>query len=197
MLIQYVFAPLLAAVLVVAVPSPTKVSVPSPTRAFTVRAYESPFTVGQGLTGYYLTAYDGDFFIFKSAPSGGEVKLNVDVHGEASIVSGSLKGAPLFIETVDGQLSYYLPNVGQPPIGPIATNFLHLGSGTEVVGAPGDGSHPPMASFQWLGSSNDYWFACPWGKRPPGEAYRIVKSMPLDGSSLNGCTAVILAAINS
>ena len=40
---------------------------PTPTRPFTVAAYESPYPTGQGLTGYNLTARNGNFYLSPKA----------------------------------------------------------------------------------------------------------------------------------
>ena len=40
---------------------------PTPTRPFTVAAFESPYPTGQGLTGYNLTARNGNFYLSPKA----------------------------------------------------------------------------------------------------------------------------------
>ena len=41
----------------------SRASSPSPTRPFTVSAFESPGPIGQGITGYNLTARDGNLYL--------------------------------------------------------------------------------------------------------------------------------------
>ena len=41
----------------------SRASSPSPTRPFTVSAFESPNPIGQGITGYNLTARDGNLYL--------------------------------------------------------------------------------------------------------------------------------------
>lgn len=59
---------------------------PTPTRPFVVRAYESPSPVGKGLSGYYLSAQKGSFYLTQAAPSPKPV-LDVDHSGQAFLVS--------------------------------------------------------------------------------------------------------------
>ena len=40
---------------------------PTPTRPFTVAAYESPYPTGQGITGYNLTARNGNLYLSPKA----------------------------------------------------------------------------------------------------------------------------------
>lgn len=59
----------LIAGLAVACALPLAGAVLPPTRTFTVRAYIWPFPVGSGLTGYYLQANNGNFYIQKNPPA--------------------------------------------------------------------------------------------------------------------------------
>ncbi|KAL9127246.1 MAG: hypothetical protein Q9217_003844, partial [Psora testacea] len=56
----------------------------SSSTSFTVRAYQSPYPEGQGLTGYHLIAKEGDFFLTKEAPHDPPV-LSVDQEGHAKL----------------------------------------------------------------------------------------------------------------
>lgn len=58
---------------------------PTPTRKFTVRAYESPYPAGSGLSGYYLNPEGGSFYLTEQAPKGKPV-LSVDNYGQATLV---------------------------------------------------------------------------------------------------------------
>lgn len=40
---------------------------PTPTSPFTIAAYESPYPTGQGLTGYNVTARNGNFYLSPKA----------------------------------------------------------------------------------------------------------------------------------
>lgn len=75
---------------------------PKPTRLFTVAAYESPYPVGQGVTGIPLRAQGGAFFLnpspttappntacdgVKPCPPGNATVLFVDGDGRAWLVS--------------------------------------------------------------------------------------------------------------
>lgn len=59
---------------------------PTPTRPFTVRAYQSPYPIGQQLTGAYLSAEGGNFYLSQTAPASSPV-LKVDQYGQAYLVS--------------------------------------------------------------------------------------------------------------
>lgn len=59
--------------------------IPTPTRKFTVRSYESPYPAGTGLSGLYLYAESGSFYLNKDAPSSKPV-LSVDNYGQATLV---------------------------------------------------------------------------------------------------------------
>lgn len=58
---------------------------PTPVRTFTVRAYQSPYPAGTGLSGYYLNAADGSFYLSEEAPKRKPV-LSVDHYGQATLV---------------------------------------------------------------------------------------------------------------
>lgn len=172
-----------------ALAAPTQTNPLNPTRPFRVQAYQSPQPVGSGLSGLTLVADAGDLWLTndKTAISKSAVTLAVDNQGHASLSKPVT--AKVFLETYDGHLAYYGPNF-QPPSAPSTVNFLHLGptSGAKKVS-------PPDAEFNWIGSSNNYWFACQGGRRPPGW-YRVVKVMAGAGSNVNGCQAVQLAALD-
>ncbi len=44
-------------------PLATRASSPAATRPFTVSAFQSPYPVGQGITGYNMTAHSGNFYL--------------------------------------------------------------------------------------------------------------------------------------
>ena len=44
-------------------PLASRTDAPPPTRPFSVAAFQSPSPVGQGLTGYNLTARNGNFYL--------------------------------------------------------------------------------------------------------------------------------------
>jgi hypothetical protein len=88
-----------------ALPSPTipqsdsDDKTPKPTRLFTVAAFESPYPVGQGLTGITMRAQGGGFFLnpenstastecdgVNPCPPGKETVLFIDKHGKAWLV---------------------------------------------------------------------------------------------------------------
>lgn len=106
---------------------------------------------------------------------------------------GNRRDQQVFIDTVDGHLGY--SDAGEDKLlpGAIVVNFLHLGSGTAVYTDRGGLAVEPPAVFQWLGSQNDFWFACP---RPDGR-YQMFKQMTAFGPpDLSGCTVLELAALN-
>ena len=69
--------------------TPTSVKRQASSTQFTVRSYESPFPEGQGLTGYYLDARQGDFFLTKKAPSNPPV-LSVNQENRGTLVKSPL-----------------------------------------------------------------------------------------------------------
>ena len=69
-----------------AVPFTSAAPQPTATRPFTVRAYQSPSPVGQGLSGYYLAVEKGAIYLTKTAPYP-KPTLDVDHFGQASLVS--------------------------------------------------------------------------------------------------------------
>jgi len=80
---------------------------------------------------------------------------------------------PVYLNTRTGVLSYLPSGTNNFPPGANAVNFLHLGQGTTVT-SPIAGAPPDFVnagSFNWQGSSNDYWFLCP----RPGPGYQIMK----------------------
>lgn len=85
---------LVAALFAAACALPLVVAAPPPTRTFTVRAYASPSPIGVGLTGYYLVAKNGKFFIQQNPPSP-KPTLYVTHIGEAYLVSRHACSTPL------------------------------------------------------------------------------------------------------
>lgn len=68
-----------------ALPSTVASYTPTPTRTFTVRAYQSPYPAGTGLSGYYLKAESGSFYLSEEVPKQKPV-LSVDNYGQATLV---------------------------------------------------------------------------------------------------------------
>ncbi|MCJ1264174.1 hypothetical protein MMC22_004045 [Lobaria immixta] len=158
------------------------------TRPFTVQAYQ-PYTDGPGLTGYYLHARDGFFYLARQA-SNPQLVLSVDNYGLATLVSSAAKtAAKIFIDTVDGHLGYTVSST--PPAGALFDNFLHRGAGhlvkttveTGIIGPPGD--------FQWLGSEGSFWLVC-------GSDLKIYKRMTDPVPPAKDCElyGVILSALD-
>jgi len=105
---------------------------------------------------------------------------------------GVSSGEKVFIDPTDGHLGYSLP--GKPdPAGAVVVNFLHLGKGTTAYTVRNNYTSSPSGTFQWIGSDNSYWFACPNG----GPGYQIYKQANTFGPpDLSACTVLTLAAID-
>lgn len=87
----------------------------------------------------------------------------------------------VYLDTQTGILSYLspssLPTAYAFSPGAVVSNFLHLGQGT-AVSVPFPGPESTFANvgpgtFQWLGSDNPGWFACP----RPGPGYQVMKDV--------------------
>ena len=190
---------------------------PPPSRTFTVQAYESaqPETT---LTGYYLNADDGVFYLTKDAPKTKPI-LSVDHEGKAFLVlnphsltliphssshsasahrlqqiftnTQQSTGAKIFLDTTDGHLGYTAPST---PPGAIFSYFLHAGAGTKVFVGNASNPQEPPAVFQWIGVQNIEWFACEVVKGK-GQ-YKLFKTLTNTVPDLTGCAAVELAALD-
>ena len=78
---------------------------PTPTRPFTVSAYESPYPVGEGLTGYNLTARHGNLYL--SPKAGGEPETPFPIVQPRLIVLQSRK--PFCSSRALGRHTWYVP----------------------------------------------------------------------------------------
>lgn len=92
-------------------------------------------------------------------------------------------GGKIYIDTTDGHLGYTTSS--STPAGALFVYFEHLGKGTGIA--------PPDAVFNWIGSDNSFWFACPVN----GGKYQVVKSLTNTIPNLSKCTALQLAAIDA
>lgn len=160
----------------------------SPTRTFVARAYQSPYPIGQQLTGAYLFAQSGSFYVSKAEPAK-KAQLNVDPYGKAYLVTNPATRqdgkTPVYLNTVTGGLEYQNGNQ-KAADGAYYVNFYHFGKYTTFI--------PPSALFQWIGSDNSYWFGCP--VTGSADKYKIYK--PVDNTNrLNNCTVFQLVAIDT
>lgn len=71
----------------------------SPTRTFVARAYQSPYPIGQQLSGAYLFAKDGSLYLSKAEPAE-KAQLNVDPFGKAYLVRDLFHPFPFFLLTL-------------------------------------------------------------------------------------------------
>lgn len=172
----------------------------NPTRTFVARAYQSPYPIGQQLSGAYLSAQSGSFYVTTAEPAN-KAQLNVDPYGKAYLVRNPLKPCslllptnpatqqdgktPIYLNTVTGGLEYQDGNQ-KAADGAYYVNFYHFGKYTTFI--------PPSALFQWIGSDNSYWFGCP----VTGQAnkYKIYKQVD-NTNRLNNCTVFQLVAIDT
>lgn len=189
------------------------------TRPFTVQAYQ-PYTDGPGLTGYYLHARDGFFYLARQA-SNPQLVLSVDNYGLATLVvrlhpsspSSSLSSmrthscAPAKTYTYPWQSSaaktaakIFIDTVdghlgytvsSTPPAGALFDNFLHRGAGHLVKTTVETGIIGPPGDFQWLGSEGSLWLVC-------GSDLRIYKRMTDPVPPAKDCElyGVILSALD-
>lgn len=70
-----------------------------PTRTFVARAYQSPYPIGQELSGAYLSANSGSFYVTKAEPAK-KAQLNVDPFGKAYLVRDLFHPFPFFLLTL-------------------------------------------------------------------------------------------------
>jgi hypothetical protein len=93
---------------------------------------------------------------------------------------------------VSGALGYESPNHATPA-GAIFILFLHKGQGTDAYSVrPGNITTEAPGTFNWVGSDNAYWFACP----RPGPGYQVLKQMTAADQTLDSCTVVSLSALD-
>lgn len=85
----------------------------SPTRTFVVRAYQSPYPIGQQLSGDYLSAKDGSFYVTKVEPAK-KAQLNVDPYGKAYLVRNILNPLPFFSLTLPPNRTAKPPSISIP-----------------------------------------------------------------------------------
>lgn len=171
----------------------------SPTRTFVARAYQSPYPIGQQLSGAYLSAQDGSFYVSTAEPKK-KAELNVDPYGKAYLVRNLLNPSPplltnpatrqegktpVYLNTVTGGLEYQ-DGYQKAADGAYYVNFYHFGKYTTFI--------PPSALFQWIGSDNSYWFGCPVSGS--ADKYKIYKSVD-NTNRLNNCTVFQLVAIDT
>lgn len=67
----------------------------NPSRTIVARAYQSPYPIGQQLSGAYLYANGGSFYVSKAEPPK-KARLNVNEIGKAYLVRGLLHPFPFF-----------------------------------------------------------------------------------------------------
>lgn len=85
----------------------------SPTRTFVARAYQSPYPIGQQLSGDYLSAKDGSFYVTKAEPAK-KAQLNVDPYGKAYLVRNLLNPLPFFSLTLPPNRTAKPPSISIP-----------------------------------------------------------------------------------
>lgn len=71
----------------------------SPTRTFVARAYQSPYPIGQQLSGAYLFVDKGSFYVSKAEPAN-KAHVNVDSVGKAYLVRDLFHTSPFFLLTL-------------------------------------------------------------------------------------------------
>ena len=99
------FLPLLLPTLVASQGTPTADYVPDPVQKFQVQAYQSPFPLGQGLTGFQLVADAGLLWLTNStrAISVATANLMVNNTGRATLVSLSSHPAQGILVYMEGK----------------------------------------------------------------------------------------------
>ncbi|KAH8594762.1 hypothetical protein B0O99DRAFT_595249 [Bisporella sp. PMI_857] len=177
---------------------------PTPVRPFIAAAFQSPYPSGSpgSLSGVPVTASGGKFYLNPdtsgpkvTSSNGTQTVFWVDLYGQAWL--NSKHPQQVYLDTQTGDLSYLSPVSRQASSfspGAVVANFLHLGEGTVVdvpiPGAPGFYNGGP-GEFQWQGSRNDYWFACPRA----GKGYQVLKNVG-GKEDWNKCTVVQLIALD-
>lgn len=193
----------------------------APTRPFTVQAFQSPFPSGQGITGLSLTAQGGRFYLTEDTthtcpadkPCGlsSQTVFSVDGLGRCYLVSATNVllytrtkpthrpqdvaipcGQDVFIDPSDGHLGFSIPNGPPTPPGAILVNFLHLGKGTTAFTQGNGFVTEAPGVFQWIGSENSYWVACPTAS----QGYQVSKIVSASQDFSKCVTGVSLAAID-
>ena len=157
-------------------------------KLFTVQAFQSPNPTGSGLTGYYLSSTkSGALVLSSSAPSPPTV-LYVDSGAHAYLNTNS--PTPVYLDTATGALTAgsSVPNTG------LTVPFYHLGTGKTVYTEQNGFATEGAAVFQWIGSQNSAWFACPLAGKPGN--YGLVKQMTVVNPDVSNCIAVELSAID-
>jgi hypothetical protein len=95
------------------------------------------------------------------------------------------------VDTVAGTLSYLPSDPHSVPASALLTDFVHLGSGTDVTGPVSGGfASPPTGTFNWLGNLSQYWLACPDG----ASGYLVSKLLQVNAAP--GCVVLQLAALD-
>ena len=157
-------------------------------KLFTVQAFQFPNPTGTGLTGYYLTSTkSGALILSPSAPNSPTV-LYVDSGAHAYLNTNS--PTPVYIDTATGALTSgtSVPNTG------LTVPFYHLGTGKTVYTEQNGFATEGAAVFQWIGSQNTAWFACPLADKPG--KYGLVKQMTVVNPDVSNCITVELSAID-
>lgn len=85
----------------------------TPTRTFVARAYQSPYPIGQELSGAYLSAAGGSFYVTKAEPAK-KAQLNVDSAGKAFLVRDLLPSFPFFSLTPQPNRKTKPPSISTP-----------------------------------------------------------------------------------
>lgn len=175
----------------------------APTRPFTVQAFQSPFPSGQGITGLSLTAQGGRFYLnnnktHTSCPAGKpcgpgtQTAFSVNGFGRCYLDVAIPSGQDVFIDPSDGHLGFSIPNGPPTPTGAILVNFLHLGQGSTAFTQGNGFTTEAPGVFQWIGSENSYWVACPTAS----QGYLVSKIMSASQDFSKCVTGVLLAAID-
>lgn len=82
----------------------------SPTRTFVARAYQSPYPIGQQLSGDYVSADGGSFYVTKAVPAK-KAQLSVDSSGKAFLVRDLLNPLPSFSLTTPPNRTAVPPSI--------------------------------------------------------------------------------------
>ena len=158
-------------------------------KLFTVQAFQFPNPTGVGLTGYYLSSTKTGLVLTSVAPWPPTV-LYVDTTGKAFLNTNS--PTPIYLDTATGTLSAG----SSPPNTALTVPFYHLGTGKTLYVEQNGFATEGSAVFQWIGSENDSWFACPLSDKGNAGKYSVVKQMTVTNPDVSNCTALELGAID-
>ena len=149
---------------------------------FEVRAYQYDVVTGVNVTGYWLTG-DADLgFLLLTPTKQNPVVIRVDGESHAHVVRRLSKS----LSTLTFPVPILIPSAN-------FVNFLHLDSTTGSENPGFKYKTPPSSIFQWIGSLNHGWYACPL---PQQEGYGLYKQMVTWGPSpFRGWPLVDLASV--